>query len=620
MDESTTGGNPESKFVKGPDGKLYTVMKTGGPNFLGGIVSLDPSNDNYSIEYALSGSGFEGYSPICDLYLDVNGLFYGTVSLGGPESIGSIFKYDPINQWYNLLYNFGNDENVGGTPLVGVTLYNGELYGATTNANTYGKGVIYKYSEGNPIEVLNKLNYYPTGSKPACILYQSEGTGMVYGSAASGGDFNGGVLYEINPLNEELRVLHHFGDDMDGRSPFHNMIVADNVLYGITSSGGNQGDGTLFSFDLTNEIYTKIWNFTDSYFGGPVCIVHADSLCYITTENSINKHVYGSNSVDMLHIFDASEDFRHYGNFEVYNGVIHGATTGARTYSFDPSSSTFTWILDQSSCGIFCVKTASGLKRYGNKLYGLLKSVTPSDNLLYSYNLVTGDHIEEHQFPSLWGALSSDVFQGEDDNFYLMTRDYNSNASSILRIDLNQSVLSNVYSFPVNAGSSIWVGNFTKVSHCPFENVDVQIEAQNNTLECLNSYDSYQWFVCGDDNIIIDGETSSNFTATSTGMYGVQVELNGCTFESECELIAFADTPEQQNSSFDMYPNPATDEVNLILPINSSIEILNAIGENVIEAQFIEGKLINVEFLPRGIYFVRVKHSDSQLTKKLILK
>lgn len=82
-------------------------------------------------------------------------------------------------------------------------------------------------------------------------------------------------------------------------------------------------------------------------------------------------------------------------------------------------------------------------------------------------------------------------------------------------------------------------------------------------------------------------------------------------------------------SEFNVYPNPATDEANVVFSVNNaqkaSIEVVNALGQTVsvtnIKAE--SGRnlvMLNTANVEAGVYFVRVKTNGVQRVKRLMVK
>ncbi len=78
-------------------------------------------------------------------------------------------------------------------------------------------------------------------------------TGMLYGTAVSGGDFGYGVVFRVTGKGNET-VLHSFAGGADGATPNGGVIMdTDGALFGTTTAGGAAGSGTVFRVKGTKE-------------------------------------------------------------------------------------------------------------------------------------------------------------------------------------------------------------------------------------------------------------------------------------------------------------------------------------------------------------------------------
>jgi uncharacterized repeat protein (TIGR03803 family) len=103
---------------------------------------------------------------------------------------------------------------------------------------------------------------------------------MLYGACYGGGYFPdggyfAGTLYRLNPDGTGLALLHSFDGmdpisetNIDGANPWATLLKAnDGKLYGLTSAGGPNGSGTVFSFappvvlqiNVTNGLVALNW-------------------------------------------------------------------------------------------------------------------------------------------------------------------------------------------------------------------------------------------------------------------------------------------------------------------------------------------------------------------------
>src|SRR3972149_6433582 len=71
----------------------------------------------------------------------------------------------------------------------------------------------------------------------------SDGT-FLYGMTHQGGTSNFGTIFKIMPDGSGYSNLHNFiGYPTDGAWPLGSLIANDSFLYGMTQSGGINGDG-----------------------------------------------------------------------------------------------------------------------------------------------------------------------------------------------------------------------------------------------------------------------------------------------------------------------------------------------------------------------------------------
>lgn len=162
----------------------------------------------------------------------------------------------------------------------------------------------------------------------------------LWGLTSGGGANSRGTIFSINPDGTGAKVNYSFvsGVTGGGYQPLGMLVFNNNLLYGATNSGGANGYGVIFSFDTTTNTYSNIWNFTSATGSSPI-----GGLC----TNSNGSLLYGvTNS----------------GGTNGY-GVI---------FSFDPSSNTYTDLYDMTSSGGY---TCYGsLTLYHDKFYGVTQN------------------------------------------------------------------------------------------------------------------------------------------------------------------------------------------------------------------------------------------------------
>ncbi|MFZ7116587.1 MAG: T9SS type A sorting domain-containing protein [Bacteroidota bacterium] len=67
------------------------------------------------------------------------------------------------------------------------------------------------------------------------------------------------------------------------------------------------------------------------------------------------------------------------------------------------------------------------------------------------------------------------------------------------------------------------------------------------------------------------------------------------------------------NFDFNIYPNPATDAITIQLPFekNSKVQIINVVGEIILEEEISSSKIISVQNIAPGIYFARITNGNN---------
>ena len=148
------------------------------------------------------------------------------------------------------------------------------LYGMTSAGGTPGKGIIFSYNiTSGDYNILHDFGSDSDGAVPNGSLIQASDN-LLYGMTSSGGSGGGGIIFSYNIASDAYTVLHNFGNGNDGRSPFATLLQAsDGLLYGTTSAGGASDSGTVFNYNILSATETVIHNFTGGSADGknPQC-------------------------------------------------------------------------------------------------------------------------------------------------------------------------------------------------------------------------------------------------------------------------------------------------------------------------------------------------------------
>jgi uncharacterized repeat protein (TIGR03803 family) len=219
-------------------------------------------------------TGSNGANPHAGLILSGNTL-YGTTSQGGSLAPGTVFRIDTDGMNFTNLYNFkeeGDDDGIltnsdGDEPLAGLILSGNTLYGTGSSGGTSGDGTVFNINTDGS-SFTNMHNF--TGSDgfgPEAGLIISGNT--LYGTAFAGGSGGKGTVFAINTDGSGFTNLYNFtatdpvtGTNSDGAFPQAGLIISGNTLYGTTTSGGTNGEGTVFAINTNGMGFRNLYSFT----------------------------------------------------------------------------------------------------------------------------------------------------------------------------------------------------------------------------------------------------------------------------------------------------------------------------------------------------------------------
>jgi uncharacterized repeat protein (TIGR03803 family) len=263
--DAAHGTYPSAELVFDGAGNLYGTTTLGGTHSLGTVFELQPiSGGGWKtiVLHNFSG-GKDGRNPYSPLIFDSAGNLYGTTYQGGNScNCGTVFELSPANGYWKerVIYRFvrGSD---GANPHGGLVFDSaGSLYGATSEGGgNADAGTVFELTpnNGNWTETVLYSFADPDkdGRSPMSTLI-FDGSGNLYGTTGSGGAYAHGNVFELSPGSGGWteKVLQNFAT---GGS--YAALVFDNAgnLYGTTLSGGGYGFGVVFELTLSNGSWTS---------------------------------------------------------------------------------------------------------------------------------------------------------------------------------------------------------------------------------------------------------------------------------------------------------------------------------------------------------------------------
>ncbi len=245
--KNANGQYPLAGVIVDSSGTLYGTTSEGGAYSYGTVYKVTESGDE-TVLHSFKGGPSDGRFPIASLVRDAEGNLYGTTTMGGAASFGTVFRLAE-NGDETLLHSFGASKHDGRYPSAGLAFGpDGSLYGTTQEGGDFGFGTIFKVEKNGEETVLHSFAGNPSdGQYPIASLAQ-DAKGNFYGTTELGGASNDGTVFKLDEKGNQT-VLLSFPGGKEGANPFGGVVLdSAGNMYGTTDYGGH-GVGIVFKID-----------------------------------------------------------------------------------------------------------------------------------------------------------------------------------------------------------------------------------------------------------------------------------------------------------------------------------------------------------------------------------
>lgn len=335
---NTGGSYPQGGVIIASDGMLYGTTQHGGSNAQGSIFKLHPQDETFEIIYSLSNTTSDGRYPFGKLAEAQNGILVGTCSEGGTSANGTIFKVSTSGDFTRL--KSLQSANDGGFPKAGLSVVDeNTLYGMAEFGGINGFGTLFSITIDGIFTKVRDMDYTNDGSSGVASLIH-DGNNHLVGVCASGGANNFGTIFTLDMSESTFAKIFDFSVPLEGANPT-SLLRVENTFYGITQDGGIHNTGTFYKTNLdgSRDVLHHFKADTDGLNPNGDLYRDEDGSFYGTarfggTHNSGTVFKISSEGeFNLLHSFEVtSSQFPYGGVIKHSNGILYGTTSSGGMY------------------------------------------------------------------------------------------------------------------------------------------------------------------------------------------------------------------------------------------------------------------------------------------------
>jgi Putative Ig domain/Cohesin domain len=212
--DNTPHGAYPFGLVEDTSGNLFGVTRPGGGGYYNDGSVFELAKGSSTIVNLAGFSGYNGYDPECKLVLDSNGNIFGTTFEGGPtyfsdDGYGTVFELKKDSHTITSLAAFGWSN--GASPQGNVVLdSNGNLFSTAAQGGAFNDGTLFEVRKGSgAISTLVNFSGDNGFSPPGSGLVQ-DSFGNLFGTTAGAFNGTGGTVFELPKGSNTINTLAAF--------------------------------------------------------------------------------------------------------------------------------------------------------------------------------------------------------------------------------------------------------------------------------------------------------------------------------------------------------------------------------------------------------------------------
>ncbi|MCU0429348.1 MAG: T9SS type A sorting domain-containing protein [Cytophagaceae bacterium] len=678
-------GLPQKALLEASNGKWYGISTYGGVNSHGQVFEYDPILNSITQQYSLNGT-VDGQNPISALSEGQPGVLFGLTNIGGANDMGTLFKITTASFTFSKLIDLGDVTYKNNILVYGrlpenadmLKTSDGKLIAMFKFGGVADEGAMLAYDiNTNEFESVMDFDKSIKGHKPTNMILLNN---KFYGTTFSGGK-NSGVLFEYDPVNNEYikksdlqnpsnltSYLYSYGitavpgnrivgagdegnkqviysydlntnqfsilaSTTEGRLVFNNVyLAADGKLYGMTSRGGAQDMGILYSFNLTTNTITKLRDFDGAALGSMPTytgfVETSNGTLYGTTNKGgssdkgvLFEYVPSTNTFTKKVDFDGTNGasptgsmVRH-SNGKFYGLTIRGGSENSGVlYEYTPGSTSVTNLLNFGTSTFYCSPTGSLSLASNGKLYGYATS-NSFPSFVFEFDPVSNTFTKRMDLSEVGANIPM--------NTMLLEASICSNTTHSFSVNACESYTSP--SGKIWQTSQVYKDTIANAEGCDsimtidltITDINTALAISGSSISAIEAGATYQWIDCDQSGINIDGATNRTYTlqTPSSAYVAVKIDKNGCMKISDCETIVLAGLTDAEGTNrWQLYPNPTLDRSVLSFHEDGtySVWLKDVWGNTLQQHQVRNQSSLELYLKEPGVYFVEIQDENQQ--------